>query len=115
MPHLAERAPSRYWLCFDVAMTSSFERLFAWLDDHEAEECADNVATFLHKKDFDSVATELLKVIQKDNGRGTRLYQIGTRVRAQGPGIVGRFIAGKRKAGQWRGFGGGPVGEEDEG
>jgi len=108
---------NRYWLCFDVGLTSSFERLFAWLDDHEASECGENIATFLHDKSFEALAAELAGTVQKDNGRGTRLYLIGKMSpKDKKMGIYGRFIAGKRKASPWQGFGTASSAEEsDEG
>jgi len=93
---------NRYWLCFDVGLTSSFEHLYSWLDDHHSRECCENVATFLHDKAFDSVAKEIVQTLQKDNGRGTRLYLIGKVAKDR---TGGRFIVGKRKASPWQGFG----------
>jgi hypothetical protein len=100
--------PNRYWLCFDVGLTSSFERLYGWLDDHKALECGDNFATFFHDADFETVAGEISRTTQKDNGRGTRLYLIGKAPSTKDPtksGLIGRFVAGKRKASPWEGFG----------
>jgi hypothetical protein len=68
---------NRFWLSFDVGLTSSFEHLYAWLDDHKSKECGDNVATFVTDKSLDSIAKELTKTVTRDNGRGTRLYLIG--------------------------------------
>lgn len=102
---------SRYWLCFDVGLTSSFEQLYGWLDDHKAIECGDNTATFFHDKPFDAVAKELTSAVRRDNGHGTRLYLIGP---VQGRGYVGKFITGRRKASPWQGFGSAPSDERDE-
>jgi hypothetical protein len=103
----------RYWLCFDVGLTSSFESLYAWLDDRKAVECGDNVATFVYNKDFDSVVKELLTTIRKNGGR-TRLYLIGKR--SPHGTVGGKFIAGRRKTSPWEGFGTSPSSaEEDEG
>jgi hypothetical protein len=104
---------NRYWLCFDVGLTSSFEDLFSWLDDHHAQECCENLATFLHDKGFEEVATELSQTVQKNNGRGTRFYLIGKVGKDK---MRGRFIVGKRKASPWQGFGTETSSEEkDEG
>ena len=105
--------PYRYWLSFDVGLSSSFERLYSWLDDHGARECSENVATVLHQKSFNAVADEIIAEVQKDNGRGTRLYLIGPTAKGH---IGGRFLSGKRKASPWEGFGAStPEGESDEG
>ena len=109
MPHSIAR--NRYWLSFDVGLTSSYENLYAWLDDHQAQECGDNIATFFHVKSFDSLAQELVRVVQKDNARATRLYLIG---RTKENVYRGRFILGKRKANQRQGFGSVPSGGQED-
>jgi len=32
------------WLSFDIALGGDFDGMFEWLDEHEAEECGDNLA-----------------------------------------------------------------------
>ena len=97
MKPMAER---RFWLIFDVGLTSSFEQLFTWLDDHDATECGDNVATFLHEKSFDKLADELARILHNSG----RAYLIGM-ADPETKRFVGRFIIGRRKAPPWSGYG----------
>jgi hypothetical protein len=91
---------TRYWLCFDIGLTAQYEKLFAWLDEHDAKECGDNFATFLHEKPYERLAQELQKLLK---GR-SRAYLIGPPDPVKGR-PVGRFISGRRKAPPWTGFG----------
>jgi hypothetical protein len=102
---------TRYWLCFDIALTAQYEKLFAWLDEHDAEECGDNFTTFLHEKPYPRLVQELKKLFTHNS----RAYLIGPLDSAKGRWI-GRFIAGRRKAPPWTGFGAIPsLNETDEG
>jgi hypothetical protein len=96
---------SRFWLNFDIGLSTSFENLYAWLDDNNAIECGDNTATFVTNKSFETVARELKNACR--DGGGSRLYLIGKPPKAAngGPNLVGRFIVGRRKAPPWSGFG----------
>jgi hypothetical protein len=91
----------RFWLIFDIGLSTSFENLFAWLDDNDADECGDNAATFSSNKSVQTIVKELTAACQ--NGGGSRLYLVRRNV--QGHGYVDRFIVGRRKAAPWSGFG----------
>jgi hypothetical protein len=102
-------AAIRYWLIFDIGLSTPYEKLFAWLDENGAAECGDNAATFMHEKTFEQMVRELRKLI---NG-GARAYLIGHHEKGRS---VGRFILGRRKAPPWAGFGNLPSSDEkDEG
>lgn len=94
---------ARYWLSIDLGFMSDHERLYEWLDNNEARECGENVATFLSKKTRKQIASELLDLVDKDS----RLYLIDKE-------IGGRFIQGKRKRkAPWDGYGDVVVDVED--
>lgn len=102
---------TRYWLSFDISLTAQYEKLFAWLDEHDAQECGENFATFFHEKPYERLVQELQKIL---NGR-SRAYLIGVLDPAKGRPI-GRFVSGRRKAPPWTGFGATPSpNESDEG
>jgi hypothetical protein len=110
MPTLQSRV-HRYWVIFDLSLSASFERLYAWLDDRKAVECGENAATFSSDKAFNAVAKELAATMQ-DHGRGSRIYLIGR----QEHSVIGRFVVGRRRARPWEGFGSTPASDEkDEG
>jgi hypothetical protein len=92
---------TRYWLSFDISLTASYEKLYAWLDEQGAEECGDNLATFEHPKGFDPLAKELSSLLTK----GSRAYLIGKQTGREPKRMLGRFILGRRKAPPWAGFG----------
>lgn len=84
----------RYWLTVDIGFLSDHERLYEWLDRHEAKECGENVATFVSEKTRDEIVKELLALVDKE----CRLYLIDKTA-------GGRFILGKRKRrAAWDGY-----------
>jgi hypothetical protein len=106
----------RFWLIFDIGLSTSFEELYSWLDDQKAIECGDNAATFVTPKSYESVEKEVRKACR--NGGGSRVYLIGPQKAASaapvpttpgsapsGPRLIGKFIVGRRKAPPWSGFG----------
>jgi hypothetical protein len=74
--------------------------LFAWLDEHGAQECGDNIATFTSEEYFEDIAEEIAKKVHG----GSRLYMVGRR-KAPPHSLLGRFILGRRRAAPWTGFG----------
>ena len=107
-----ERSHSgRFWLAYDIGLSASYDRLFAWLDNHQAQECGDNVATFVHNGDFDELVVELQRLI----GGSIRAYLIGKAKKGDRISTKGRFIRGRRKAPPWTGYGTLDSSEADEG
>jgi hypothetical protein len=104
----------RFWVIFDIGLSSSFEKLFTWLDDQHAIECGENAATFVSEKPYGKVALELRKIFRNGSGGGSRIYLIG---KPEGTTHdVGRFVVGRRKAPAWSGFGSTSLPDEgDEG
>jgi len=90
------------WISYDLGVKGDYESLYAWLDDHNAEECGNNVA-FLHY----AYSTEILSELKDDLSRHVNL---GKRDRIyiiwyENQKMKGQFLFGKRKSAPWVGFG----------
>lgn len=83
----------RYWLSFDLGLRGNYEALYEWLDNMEAKECGENMATFVTEKTIDKIKKELSKLL----GENARIYIIRNG--------SGKFILGKRKRAPWSGYG----------
>lgn len=64
----------RYWLSFDLGLRGNYEDLYELLDNTEAVECGDSLATFVTDKNRDQITKELNKFL--DNT--ARIYIITT-------------------------------------
>ncbi len=95
----------RYWLSFDLGLRGNYEELYEWLDDLDAKECGDSVATFLSAKSREQIADELSNLLGSD--KKARVYIINMN---QG----GKFILGKRKVAPWVGYSRQAVETEEE-
>ncbi len=95
----------RYWLSFDLGLRGNYEELYEWLDDLDAKECGDSVATFLSTKSREQIAGELSNLLGSD--KKARAYVINMN---QG----GKFILGKRKVAPWVGYSRQAVETEEE-
>ena len=91
------------WLSYDLGIRGDYQSLYSWLDDHNAKECGDSVASlwFSHEGgDFtEELKTELEGEVDLDNH--SRIYVVWMDERR----IKGRFIVGKRKRAPWAGYG----------
>ncbi len=100
------------WLSYDLGFRGDYESLYAWLDDHNAEECGDNLAYFSFDYDgedvFRSLEDELSNSISLD--KNSRIYVI---CKVEGK-RKGRFIKSRRKRAPWSGYGAPNGKEEDE-
>ena len=56
------------WISYDLSVKGDYEGLYAWLDDHNAEECGNSVA-FLHYE----YRTDLLSELKDDLSRNVNL------------------------------------------
>jgi hypothetical protein len=101
---------ARFWLIYDIGLSTSFEKLFAWLDDVGADECGENAATFSSNKSPEVIAKELRNACK--NGGGSRAYLV--RKNVNGNGFVGQFIVGRRKPPPWAGFGSKPSPDQQD-
>ena len=92
------------WLSFDLGITGDHESLYAWLDDHDAKECGDNLATLSYTFHGDLLTTLKQDLSAAVNiGKRDRIYVIWRE--SDTHKLKGRFLFGKRKAAPWVGFG----------
>ena len=99
------------WLSYDLGFKGDYEGLYAWLDDHNAKECGENLAyfSFDYVGDvFQSLENDLSNAISWDkNSRIYVIYRSDDKWR-------GRFIKSRRKRAPWSGYGTPNEKEEDE-
>ena len=89
-------AVKRYWISFDLGLQGDYRSLYKWLDEHEAEECGDNIATVRSGEDREQIARDISTILL--NQRQARVYVIDIK-------NGGKFILGRRrKSPPWRGF-----------
>lgn len=78
--------------------------MYAWLDDHKAKDCVDNLAFIDYDCDGD-----LVQCLKKDLGESievnkkTRIYVVWRDPKAKK--TKGRFVFGGRRAAPWVGYG----------
>lgn len=103
------------WLSYDLGFRGDYEALYAWLDDHKAKECGDNLAYFRFDCEgniFQALKSELSKVISLD--KSSRIYAM-CKVEGEEKGrFQGRFVVGRRRQAPWSGYGSLSEQEEDE-
>lgn len=95
----------RIWLSYDLGLKGDYPGMYAWLDNHNAVECGDGMASLLFEcSSRKNVAEELKKSIAAsvDIAPTDRIYCIN---RKEDNRTLGRFIFGKRKANPWEGYG----------
>ena len=93
---------SLIWLSFDLGVSGDYEGMYAWLDDHQAKECGDSVASFRFSCDGDlpeSLKTEIENAVSLN--KRSRVYVV---YRDEGK-LKGRYIIGRRKSAPWDGYG----------
>ena len=88
---------NRFWLSYDFGIQGDYSALYTWLDEIDAKDCGDSVATFR----ADATREGIAKRITKITGMRARLYLIGKNNAGK---VVGGFIAGHRKAPPWTGL-----------
>ena len=101
----------RIWLSFDLGLTGDYTKFYAWLDNHNAVECGDNLASLEYDALDEETLSEIVKNDLKSNvtfGKSDRVYLVWKNKDS----IKGRFIIGKRKASPWQGYGASEV-EDD--
>lgn len=90
------------WISYDLGVKGDYEGLYAWLDNHDAKECGNSLATLEYE-----YTNQLVEEIQKDLSqsislaRHDRVYMIWREDRR----MKGKFLFGKRKAAPWSGYG----------
>ncbi len=100
------------WLSFDLGVTGDYPKLYAWLDNHDATECGDNLAVLKYETSDEETLPDTLKNELESHvnfGSMDRVYLIWKNKQGVNKG---RFIIGKRKASPWQGYGASEV-EDD--
>jgi hypothetical protein len=94
---------SAVWISYDLGVQGDYEGMYAWLDEHQAKECGDNLA-FLNYEYSGALLTALAADVRKSVGIGkrTRLYVIYREQDTKK--MKGTFVFGGRKAPPWSGF-----------
>jgi hypothetical protein len=100
---------SRYWVSFDLALGANYDDLYRWLDENNAKECGDSLATFTSDSSMEEVQADLEGLSKSFDARA-RVYIIG---KAKDKGYTGKFVIGGRKQAPWAGYGQG-ISEIDE-
>jgi hypothetical protein len=95
---------SAVWVSYDLGVQGDYEGIYAWLDEHEAQECGNSLAfvSYDHTGPLLKALTADLKRSVESTKR-TRIYVIYRE--ADTKKMKGRFILGGRKAPPWSGFG----------
>jgi hypothetical protein len=96
---------TRVWLSCDLQVRGDYENLYVWLDQHDAQECVDNSATFVWNatnpaRIKEEIKDSLIEVVRFD--KRDRVYLI---FKKEDGDYSGSFIIGKRKANPWTGYG----------
>ena len=102
---------SLIWVSFDLGVSGDYENMYAWLDDHQAKECGDSVASFRFSCDGDlaeSLKTEIENAVSLN--KRSRVYV----VYRDGGKLKGRYIIGRRKSAPWDGYGTHEEHDDDE-
>lgn len=94
---------SAIWVSYDLGVQGDYPGIYAWLDEHQANECGDNLAflTYEHSGSLiESLTADLKRSVETT--KKTRIYVIyrdqeSTRMK-------GVFVLGGRKAAPWSGF-----------
>jgi len=92
------------WLSYDLGVKGDYDNLYAWLDDHGAKECGNNLAVLRYDFQGDlltALTQELSAAVTL--AKRDRIYVIWREDDSRT--MKGRFLFGKRKAAPWVGFG----------
>jgi len=102
------------WLAYDFGFRGDYDGLYAWLDDHDAKECADGLALLKYDVCKSEDIVEKLREDIAENvqlSKRDRIYAIFL-----GPDrkMKGVFLFGRRKQAPWEGYGAGKAETIDE-
>ena len=94
---------SAVWVSFDLGVQGDYPGIYSWLDEHQANECGDNLA-FLNYEHSGSLLEALTSDLKKsvEITKRTRIYVIYREQDTKK--MKGSFIFGGRKAAPWSGF-----------
>jgi len=100
------------WLCYDLGVKGDYSSLYSWLDNHNAVECGDSLASLEYEVSDEETLPGIVKNDLESNvtfGKSDRVYLVWKNKQGVNKG---RFIIGKRKASPWQGYGASEV-EDD--
>lgn len=109
------------WLTYDLGVGGDYKNLYAWLDDHDAINCGNNVAYFKMPYENGMSDEDFMKQLLDDISSrvklvpGNRLYAVRSFVTGTGVKTKGSFIYGKRGPNPWEGCGTKSTDTEEEG
>ncbi len=104
---------STIWISYDLGVRGDYESLYAWLDDHKAQECGDTLAVLAYEHSgalVDSLKADIKGSIEIS--KRTRIYVIYRDAKSKS--IKGAFVFGGRRMAPWSGFSGCGERVEDE-
>lgn len=93
----------RVWLSYDLGVKGDYENMYYWLDQREAKECGDSMATFLFQySELNNIKSEVRSSLEEvvNFSRKDRVYLI---YRNPDNTYSGNFIIGTRKSSPWEG------------
>lgn len=96
---------STIWISYDLGVSGDYEGIYAWLDDHDAQECGSSVAFVKH---YDHGNEDLMDALKKDIhdavnlDKRSRIYVIR---RTEMGKQKGSYLIGRRKGSPWEGYG----------
>lgn len=105
------------WISYDLGIQGDYNHMYAWLDNHNAQECGDSMAYIKYNIPHEMNDEEFIEYLKNDLEKsisfkpGDRVYVI--RKVTEQNSTLGKFIIGKRRANPWDGYGD-SAGEESE-
>jgi len=104
-------AKALIWMAFDFTTVSDYDQIYAWLDNHHANECINDMAVLPYEYEND-----LIETLKKDLSESVtfnkraRVYIIYRDAEK----IKGKFIFGCRQEAPWIGFCQAPGPDDEE-
>lgn len=91
----------KIWLNWDLGINGDYDGLYMWLDKHKAKSCGDAFAVVEFEAEFSPMADSLYASLI--NAVTLRKTDVIYAVYKEGNSIIGKFIYGSRKRGDWFG------------
>lgn len=82
---------ARFWLSYDIYDPNNYLRLYEWLDNLDAVECGNSVASFIFDGTKDDIKNNLFSIGISEQDRMYLIYKDNNNQ------WKGSFIIGKRK------------------
>ncbi len=91
------------WIYFELGIRADYEGMYAWLDNHGAHECGENLAFIRYDFEedfFEELKADILNHVDLSNK--DRIYIV---FRDEEKKLKGKFLHGKRSRAPWTGYG----------